>query len=237
MKRIGVIVLFALTACTNVPDGTATASQALSYAQWLIAPGGAEDGVNYGLIVDNNLDDGTLNYGVQVRNSSDASGTHYGLHVNTDGFGGANFGILAGATNGTANVALQTNHGDVVLNAQSGVFRTNATSVSLGATNLAKVFRWGHDIAMGTSPAPACGTGAIVTGTDSRGVITAGSDASSCVLTFSRTFSRTVTCIVTPRDGVVVPYAVSSTSLTLPSVAPGSSYDFSCSCVGSPSCT
>lgn len=230
------LLLFILIAsCAERAQDFAAVEQPISYAEWLIAPGGAADGVNYGLIVDNNTSDGTLNYGIQVRNSSTASGQHFGLHVNTNGIsGGTNYGILVGADGGAQNVALKTNHGDVVLNAESGVMRSNGNT-TLGSTNSNLRTGWGHESVRGNPPTLNCGTGAVVTGADTRGFVTAGGDAASCVLTFSRTFYRSVSCIVTARDAVAPTYQVSNTALVI-AVAPSATYDYDCECVGGASC-
>src|SRR5262245_16288318 len=105
------LVMVASIGCTDLPDepSASSYSQAISYANWLIAPGGAADGVNYGLIVDNQASDGTLNYGIQIRNTSPAPGQHFGMHINTNGPNAVNYGILVGASGGAQNIAIRSN--------------------------------------------------------------------------------------------------------------------------------
>lgn len=227
---IRILITVLLTAC--VGSDLSTAEQPVeTYAEWLIAPGGGD--VNYSLLVDNGVDTGTHNYGIQVRNQA-SSGQKFGIHVNANGANGTNYGILVGASNGQNNRALQTNHGDVILNADSG--KTQITrNVSLGSTNDHLRTLWGHSSLMGTAPTIACGAGASVVGVDAGGVVTAG-DALSCTLTFSRAFNREVSCTVTARDGVLVSYSVAGTALTLTSAAVGSRYDYRCDCIGGGGC-
>lgn len=82
----------------------------------------------------------------------------------------------------------------------------------------------------GTPPVPsACGTGAAITGGGMTGLITEGSGATGCVVTFSNPFlSPAATCILTPVNGGTLPaFAVTATD-TLTITTAGGPYTYAC---------
>jgi len=235
MKHIAALALAAcvLSACA-VDLGTVEQSVETATLDVITTATGATDS-QFGIRVLNSLNTGASNGGIQVRNEASNSGPKWAIHAVANGFNGNNWGLLVGAKNATNNIALQTNHGDVVLNADSGQSRL-IRNVTLGSSNDHLRTLWGHSSLLGAAPMLACGIGATVVGVDVGGVLTTGSDATSCVLTFSRTFNREVSCVVTARSGTPVAYAVTGTALTLVSVESSAKYDYRCDCIGGGGC-
>lgn len=236
---IRILLATTLLSCVTDELDTVSVSQEAALPQaglTIVAPDhGTPTSTNYALYVLNSLATGAANYGIQVKNEASNNGPKFALHAVANGANGTNYGLLVGASNGGNNVALKTNHGDVILNADSGLFRANRNT-TLGSTNDHTRTSWGHGSIRGTAPNLACGTGATVVGTDSRGVVRIGFDATACAITFSRPYARETTCTVTARDGEPFQYDVTGTQLALAAVSPGAAYDYSCDCVGGGGC-
>lgn len=84
----------------------------------------------------------------------------------------------------------------------------------------------------GVSPSTtSCGTGAGFTGTDAAGVITPGSAAGGCTVTFSQPYKNSPACTVTERTDSLVnalSYTVSTTALTITQTSLSSIVDYHC---------
>jgi len=87
-----------------------------------------------------------------------------------------------------------------------------------------------------TSPSPSsCGTSPTIAGTDNGGVVTPGTGATGCTLTFALAWNTTdpgstTTCTVTSQSSITYSYSYNETTITISSAsAAGNSFNWSCS--------
>jgi hypothetical protein len=80
-----------------------------------------------------------------------------------------------------------------------------------------RVSEAGHIGEYGPTPAlSACGTGAtLANGADSNGVVSVGTTATGCTITFASPYNTAPTCMISSRAGSVFSYTVSTTAITI----------------------
>lgn len=73
----------------------------------------------------------------------------------------------------------------------------------------------GHLRAPGTAPAlTSCGSGPTISGSDTKGLVTVGTGATGCTITFNAAFTATPACTVTSQGAITFTYTVSTTAIT-----------------------
>lgn len=170
--------------------------------------------------------EGTTPYGVYW------SGETY---FTTYEYSGPSFSI--GATQSNFNSRLSVS-GSSSNNPTIGVEGTGATpatsaNLKLQALGIGAVVNASHWGFSGTSPAlTACGTTPSLDGTatDGTGVITEGTTATGCVLTFAASYLSTPHCVISsPNAATFTSYTVSTTALTIVNgSASGNKYTYIC---------
>jgi hypothetical protein len=153
-----------------------------------------------------------------------------------------------GLTSTAANRFANPNNVDLVLPPGSAAWLWYDTTLSrwrviggsgaYSADTLVLTTTWGHQAIFGTAPTPTtCGTSPVVTGTDRKGVIATGAGATACTVTFSRTYTGTVSCTIVPQTKASnLDFNVSATAINMTSVSGSVTYQYDCACV-SGSCT
>lgn len=133
------------------------------------------------------------------------------------------------ASGAQSNIALVTFDGDVVFNSSSGATAI-AGNATIGDTNTDLATIWGHTMSLGTAPTPsACGAGPTVAGTDRDMKVTPGAGATTCTLTFSRTYTVAPVCVNFPEGGAVSPTCtISATAITCTVAVASAVYNFHC---------
>jgi hypothetical protein len=135
--------------------------------------------------------------------------------------------VTATAGGTTGNNWTTTGTGDLV----SGDALTVANNATLGDANPDTVNEWGHIVAQGTAPGlTTCGTSPTITGSDSAGYFTTGSGATTCTITFSRTWTVAPSCVVETSGSATEPtYTVSATAITTTVDIASTKYFYICS--------
>lgn len=118
------------------------------------------------------------------------------------------------------------------LPAQLPNLNVNGTTKIVGAT--------GHELAVGpaltSSNLSACGTSPSVSGTDRAGHIVTGGTATTCTLTFNKTYTARPSCTLFTEGSATAPTCtVSATAITCTVAAATTTYDYSC--IGEPTST
>jgi hypothetical protein len=134
--------------------------------------------------------------------------------------------VLTGASKGSGLVLTSAVNTLVFGNAISGF----ATNLSLGTSTLAPLSVAGHYATAGSAPSlSACGSGASVSGTDSRGAFSEGALAAGCTVTFAAAYPAAPFCTVTSRNGAAFTYAVTSATIVVTNAGTVSgALDYSC---------
>lgn len=88
----------------------------------------------------------------------------------------------------------------------------------------------GHVRGTGTAPAlTSCGTAPAVLGSDVAGVVTTGSAATTCTITFARTYTTVPSCYFLPTGTATMPvYTVSATAITVTTDIASTVYNYGC---------
>lgn len=88
----------------------------------------------------------------------------------------------------------------------------------------------GHLRSTGTAPTlTSCGTSPTIAGGDLAGVVTTGSGATTCTITFSRTFTSAPSCYFLPTGTATMPvYTVSATAITVTTDIASTTYSYGC---------
>jgi hypothetical protein len=104
----------------------------------------------------------------------------------------------------------------------------------LGDANADTTTAWGHVVTQGTTPTlSSCGTGPTITGNDTAGIVVP--KATSCTVTFSRSFSTAPVCVCSSDGGSakLIPLcAATTTTLTLSNLDASGFEAYSYICVG-----
>lgn len=87
-----------------------------------------------------------------------------------------------------------------------------------------------HVISNSTAPAlTSCGTSPAVVGSDVAGVVTTGSAATTCTITFARTYTTAPSCYFLPTGTATMPvYTVSATAITVATDIASTVYNYGC---------
>jgi len=88
----------------------------------------------------------------------------------------------------------------------------------------------GHLKASGTAPAlTSCGTSPTISGSDVAGIITTGSGATTCTVTFAATYTTVPSCFFLPIGTATMPvYSVSATAITVATSIASTGYSYGC---------
>jgi hypothetical protein len=88
----------------------------------------------------------------------------------------------------------------------------------------------GHVRGNGTAPVlSGCGTNPAIAGSDVAGVVTTGSAATTCTLTFARTYTTAPSCFFLPTGTATQPvYTVSATAITVTTDIASTVYNYGC---------
>ena len=87
-----------------------------------------------------------------------------------------------------------------------------------------------HLKGVGTAPAlTSCGTSPSIAGSDVAGVVTTGSGATTCTLTFAATYTTAPSCFFLPTGTATMPvYTVSATAITVTTDIASTVYNYGC---------
>src|SRR5262249_17335436 len=119
--------------------------------------------------------------------------------------------------------------------AQGTMFHVYTTALGSAAAHVRFRVTAGGHIAQYSEPASVtgCGAGATLTnGFDSHGVITEGTAATGCTLTFGTPYLTPPTCTVSSRAGQVFSYVVSNNAITITNIGALSSTTLDYTCHG-----
>ena len=88
----------------------------------------------------------------------------------------------------------------------------------------------GHLKASGTAPVlTSCGTSPTISGSDVAGIITTGSGATTCTVTFAATYTTVPSCYFLPIGTATMPvYSVSATAITVATSIASTGYSYAC---------
>jgi hypothetical protein len=88
----------------------------------------------------------------------------------------------------------------------------------------------GHIKGTGTAPAlTSCGTSPAIAGSDLAGVVTTGSAATTCTITFAATYTTAPSCFFLPTGTATMPvYTVSATAITVTTDIASTVYNYGC---------
>lgn len=88
----------------------------------------------------------------------------------------------------------------------------------------------GHIKGTGTAPAlTSCGTSPAIVGSDVAGVVTTGSAATTCTITFAATYTTAPSCFFLPTGTATMPvYTVSATAITVATDIASTVYNYGC---------
>lgn len=111
--------------------------------------------------------------------------------------------------------------------------RSDGTS-NLGDSQSDLTNVYGHYMSLGTAPVlTSCGGGATIVGNDQAGIVSIGTVATGCVITFATSYGANApACVVTSGSGIVFSYTVAATVITVTAIGALSSTTLIYNCKG-----